>query len=810
MNILRFPFLFLILLPFAAVMAQEEGFWPNGSFELGVDLDQPTGSPDAWFRGGDNPALCVVSSDAASSGLRSLAVYDDDSAGYGEWYSPLELAGNASPGDTLTVRWRELYQINGGEMRLTVLFFNAENGIAAQHHYVVRDESDGWGGSVATSTFTLREEMLNVPAGATRMQAALVSGGSLETTGFIVIDDLMVARPAQAEILPGNFWINPTFEEGENLDAPEGTPTGWNRGGNQPALCVVASSRSVSPTHALAVFDEDPAGYGEWYADFDLVGHAGPGDLLNVQWHQIHQVSAGGEMRLTVLFFNDTATVVGEHHFVVQGDSPGWTGDLASSGFEQRRETLTAPEGAAQIRCALVSGGSLETTGLLVIDDLSLAVAEGSDLLSGNFWPNPGFEEGVALDTPEGTPDAWSRGGNEPTINIVSSDAAQSGSRSLALHDESAAGYGEWYADLPLDGLAAPGDLLNFQWFELYNVSDGGEMRVTVLTFDAEGGIASEEHFVVSGQSPGWTGDPAASTFTRRTGQIVTPASASRLRIALVSGGPLETTGSFFIDDLSVAVLPPGMVLPGNFWPNSTFELGVQLDDPAAGQPSGWNRGGSNSSIDQVLTSAHVSPTHSLAVVDDDPNGYGEWYRSIELAGLASSGDELLLQWFELYQTTGDMRLTILFFDGTGAVVGENHFIVNGESDGWDGDLASSQFTERGVSLFVPEGAARLQISLVSGGGFEVTGIFVIDDLSVAVAVSVPIEITSFHYLPGENQFRIEWRSSAMQSYALRYSSDIIDWTQEVESGIPGEGALTSITFTHPGIPDLYFRVEED
>ena len=53
------------------------------------------------------------------------------------------------------------------------------------------------------------------------------------------------------------------------------------------------------------------------------------------------------------------------------------------------------------------------------------------------------------------------------------------------------------------------------------------------------------------------------------------------------------------IDDLSAAVhfvppLPP-TVLAGNFFPNPTFEEGVQLDNPTLGIPAGgWNRGGSN------------------------------------------------------------------------------------------------------------------------------------------------------------------------------------------------------------------------
>src|SRR5881398_2569544 len=83
----------------------------------------------------------------------------------------------------------------------------------------------------------------------------------------LVVFTLLAANSSRADVPAGNFWPNSTFELGDTLDLPTGTPTGWSRGGSNPALCQVTSAHSVSPTHSLIVNDTDAAGYAEWYSD---------------------------------------------------------------------------------------------------------------------------------------------------------------------------------------------------------------------------------------------------------------------------------------------------------------------------------------------------------------------------------------------------------------------------------------------------------------------------------------------------------------------------------------------------------------
>jgi hypothetical protein len=711
-------------------------FWPNPTFELGDTLDVPTGTPTGWNRGGNNPALCEVTSAGSVSATHSLIVNDTDAAGYAEWYSDLPLAGLAAPGDQLDLQWSQMFSTAGGEMRVTILFFNAANNIVGTFHFVVNGDSPGWTGDIATSPFQLHKETIPVGAGAVTMRVSLVSGGPSSATGVLLIDDFSTVKaiPPAPDILVGNFLANSTFEAGDNLNFSTGTPTGWRRSGSATTIAQISRAKAISATHSLAIIDNDAAKYGAWETDQALPCSASEGRLVNLQWFEMFNIT-GGEMRLTCQFLNADSGVVGERHFVATGKNAGWVSTLANSPFVRRNEQVVVPADAKNIHFSLVSGGDVSVTGSMLIDNLSAAVEPTPPtLLFNTIWPNGSFEEGVGLDVPAtALPTGWQRGGNDPTIDIVTTQNSASSTHALGVIDNNAAGYGEWYANIDLAGRAAAGDQLNLQWFELFNVATGGEMRLSILFWDANNGLLGEKHFTATGQSAGWSGDVACSTFTKRNEAIIVPANAARLQISLVSGGPAETTGVMFIDDFSVAKpLPPPSILVRNFWPNPTFEEGDQLDNPGAGSPLGWNRGGSDSRGDIIRHDKATSPTHSLALNDTNANGYSEWYASVSLIDIATAGNSLNLQWQQVYDTTGQMRLTATFIDGAGVAIGHSDFTVNGQSPNWSGDLATSPFEKRNEVLIVPDTAARLQLGIASGGGSEVTGSFIIDDLSVA------------------------------------------------------------------------------
>src|SRR5436853_3088535 len=125
----------------------------------------------------------------------------------------------------------------------------------------------------------------------------------MKTFYLLFLGLLLSTAGARADVPTGNIWPNATFEAGESLEAVTGLPAGWNRGGNNSAICEISAANSVSPSHSLSLNDTDPAGYGEWYSDLNLAGLASPGDDLDLHWNEMFNVT-GGEMRLTLTFFN--------------------------------------------------------------------------------------------------------------------------------------------------------------------------------------------------------------------------------------------------------------------------------------------------------------------------------------------------------------------------------------------------------------------------------------------------------------------------------------------------------------------------
>jgi hypothetical protein len=259
--------------------------------------------------------------------------------------------------------------------------------------------------------------------------------------------------------------------------------------------------------------------------------------------------------------------------------------------------------------------------------------------------------------------------------------------------------------------------------------------------------------------------------------------------VTLTSGGPPETTGVMVIDDLSFAEPPPPPdVLTGGFWPNPTFEEGTQLDRPSLGVPAGgWRRGGTHIPGDQITTLRATSPTHALAVVDDKEDAYSEWYVESPLEGWIAPGQIMEVQWFELFDTTGgEMRLSFYFRGPDNAVVGQRHFTVNGQSEGWTGDLATSPFVKRFEEVEIPENAVRMLVTMASGGSLAVTGTMIIDDLSMRVA-GAGLRITSLSRSQGA--WEITWESSAGKTYAVEASPTLVPAQFSPVPGLEAVGA---------------------
>jgi hypothetical protein len=506
-------------------------------------------------------------------------------------------------------------------------------------------------------------------------------------------------------------------------------------------------------------------------------------------------------MRVTFSFYNSGGNDVQDISYQVTGNSPGWQGAVVGSGFTEVNQSVIVPPDATQLLVQLVSAGSGAETGIMMIDDLSIALPQVPAILPGNFWPNPSFTNGSNLSQTNGTPTGWVRTGSDPTIDQVIT-INNNPTYALAVIDNETNQYGIWNADLTLSSSnAVPGNLVNIQYSALWNVTNG-PMRLSVFFFDASSNQLSEADYNVSGASSGWAGSIAGSSFTVESNQVLVPHKAVRMRFALASGGPETTTGLLLIENLSAAVqvVPPipSTVLVGNFFPNPTFEEGADLNNPTQAEPAGgWQHGGSLTTIDQVTTNNWTSYDHSLELVDNDTNNYGEWYMMFSLAGLATNGDVLDIQWFQIYNVTnGTMRLTFEFYDATGTTNLENvnfNTAVNdtnngGTNAGWQGTVGPpTTFETQFQRLLLPPGTGQLSVHFASGGAESVTGVMLIDDLSVRL--SVP-NITAVTGEPGN--ITLTWNSMPTRTYSVLFSSTLSakfsTWTT-LATGITGSGS---------------------
>ena len=778
-------------------------FWPNSTFGSGTNLAAPDGSgtPTGWVRNGSDPTIDQVTPVSLPDSSYAIMVNDQDTGNYGEWDSYVSLAGVANAGDTINVQYDQMYSVQDGEMRVAVVFYDSGNSAISAGQFVVTGDSPGWAGTIASSTFTKINQSLLVPIGAVTLNVGVVSGGSEVTSGYLVVDDLYVARAPTPDLLPGNFWPNPSFESGSNLDQTNGIPTGWNSYNSGSSIITqVTTNNYVSASHALAAVDGDSGAYGSWYSNHaPLTNTAVAGSILNLQWFELYSIT-NGDFRVVFTFFDGGGNGLGDNNFVVNGNSAGWQGTVAGSGFTQVNQQLTVPAGAVTIAVQLVSGGPSATTGIMMIDDLSIALQPPPPpLLPGNFWPNPGFESGSNLDQTNGVPTGWNfYNSGSSYITQVTTNNYVSPTHALAMMDNDPLSYGSWYSDhAPLTNTAIAGSILDLQWFELYSITNG-DMRVVFTFFDGGGNGLGDNSFVVNGNSAGWQGAVAGSGFTKRNEQLTVPAGAVTIAVQLISAGSGAETGIMLIDDLSVAVhvvqpLPP-TVLAGNFFPNPTFEVGVQLDNPTLGIPAGgWNRGGSSSLIDQITTINSTSPTHSLELLDGDTGNYGEWYMFFNLSGLVTDNDAVDIQWFQLYSiTNGSMRLSFAFLDGGGNTLFgvDYNTSPNGTNSGWQGSVGPpSTFEQQFQRLAVPVGTTQLRVNFASGGASSVIGVMLIDDLSMRL--SLPL-ITGVALQSGG--VNLTWNSMQSKNYTVLFTSTLSGtptWTP-LATNIPGGFPTTS------------------
>ncbi len=231
----------------------------------------------------------------------------------GETTGPLKLRSNTRSLDITfapvrsasAVPLRFRYQLDGfdlgwrdpiGVMRFAVRFNDAADNTISGEEFDAYGESPGWTGVPETARFKERQETLEVPQGATRLQAWLSSAGPQQTMGVYALDGLevmiMSSSPTLEERSVG--MIPPT---GSLMDKSAGTPTGWARHGTSLGIAQIRPQAGRPPL--IIMRDDRPDAFGGWLTrgskDLPLAGAS----KILLKWREAYSIGWGGGARVS-------------------------------------------------------------------------------------------------------------------------------------------------------------------------------------------------------------------------------------------------------------------------------------------------------------------------------------------------------------------------------------------------------------------------------------------------------------------------------------------------------------------------------
>lgn len=184
-------------------------------------------------------------------------------------------------------------------------------------------------------------------------------------------------------------------------------------------------------------------------------------------WHE-----GDGEMLFTVKFFDASGDQVAQRVFPVKGQSTGWAGTVEDSTLTHRRETITVPPKAAQVWVVVSSAGPPATVGIYVVSDLVIARLNSTNTIPEVLLRSP-FDRRSGNESTNTLPEGWIRDGTLPSMAKIVELEPETKARAFAILDEDGFGHAEWHTLKEYAPAVKPGDLLELQWNELYNMGAG-------------------------------------------------------------------------------------------------------------------------------------------------------------------------------------------------------------------------------------------------------------------------------------------------------------------------------------------------
>lgn len=179
-------------------------------------------------------------------------------------------------------------------MTLTIETLDEAGDLLATTTFSTTRSSPGWQSDVVDSSMDRRNEPLFVPENTRRIRVTM-SSGTPDTTGCWAIDDFSLTRSSKPD---SNLWSNGSFSQGERTDQIGGIPTGWSRGGSEPAIARLMQAEAP----ALGLLDAEQDNSAFWSCTQDLpVRPKRGGETFLLGWSEAYNVISGASLRATYM-----------------------------------------------------------------------------------------------------------------------------------------------------------------------------------------------------------------------------------------------------------------------------------------------------------------------------------------------------------------------------------------------------------------------------------------------------------------------------------------------------------------------------
>jgi hypothetical protein len=410
----------------------------------------------------------------------------------------------------------------------------------------------------------------------------------MKNAAFIFV--IMISVHAWASAEEYSIVVEADFDRGAGT-----TPFGWTAAGD--TSMAKWDEHKTTQNRSLLIDDASPERYCEWFYDLGRIPEeALAAGKLFLSWDQRYNIKSG-QMRMTALFFNGVGDIIDQKHWLVEGTSSGFEQDI----WQSKAVELPLPASAAKIRFSMVSGGRNETTGLYYIDNFIIRSPAGA--VPATLAQTGEYElvqiESWDMEQPDkwrpDCPQGWQFEGPIPYLARWCEDTAFSGKKSICIKDDDPRSnafwssyryplefppallelsfaiktekvYGEWkitvaYYDIPVehnysplnmrvDGIIKPfKNGIIIDWFKVMDSKKSGR-NIVIDPQDSSG-----SDFMQVGQTKLKNSDKDKNGFWKVSARIPAYPDTKAYRIALFSGWDPASTGTVWLDDVSLSAI---------------------------------------------------------------------------------------------------------------------------------------------------------------------------------------------------------------------------------------------------------------